>query len=141
MVSGGKGRTVVDPARAAGETAAVNPYHHRERLPCRLRRGVDVQEQAVLKGAGGRHTGGDAAGLRTVVPRLGRWPDAAPGRERLRRPPLVRAGWRGGVGDAEELAGAIFVEAIHEAVVGAHDKRQWPRGMTRGRRTAGGKPG
>ena len=145
MVPGGEQGAVVDPSRTAGEAAAVNPHHHRKRPARRPRRRVDVQEQAVLEDAGGRHTGREAAGLRAVMPRFRRRPDPRPRRERLRRPPRVGAGRRGRVGEAEELAGTVLTQPAHQAVVGAHDQRQQPpaagTGGDPGHRGAGGEPG
>jgi hypothetical protein len=56
--------------------------------------------------------------------RLGRQPDAAPRPQRLGRPPLIRAGRRGSIGDAEEFAGAMLVESAHQAVIGADHNRE-----------------
>ena len=134
-----QGGRVVVVALAGHQGATVDPHHDRPVAPGGARRGVDVQVQAVLGGAG--HAEGRGR-LRAVRREAGRGAHARPPRGRLRRLPAQVPDRRRRVRDAEELAGPRGRGAAQQPAGGGHHRaaalpaapwrysrhwRRWPR--------------
>ena len=116
-------------AGAGGQPAAVDHDQHRQPAVA-LRRGVDVQVQAVLV----VHPRAVAAGqLRAPAAVAGGLPDPGPARRRLGRGPAQRARRRRRVGDAQPLVDALRRLALDQPPVGRHHQAAARRHQAIGR--------